>query len=73
MAEIALGICIGIILTQVVRFIVFATTYATGTLKIDHSNPEKDQYLFEVKDLDTLNKKKFIELKIDHHANLSQD
>ena len=45
---------------------------ATGTLKIDHSNPEKDVYRFEIDDLDKLNTKTRIVLKIDHDANLSQ-
>lgn len=46
---------------------------SSGVLRIDHSNPEKDIYRFEINDLDYLNKKKKIVLKIDHHANLSQD
>lgn len=45
---------------------------AQGTLRIDHSNPEKDVYLFEINSLDTISKKKRIVLKIDHNANLSQ-
>lgn len=45
---------------------------AQGTLRIDHSNPEKDVYLFEIDSLDTISKKKRIVLKIDHNANLSQ-
>lgn len=45
----------------------------SGTLKIDHSNPEKDQYRFEIDDLDKLDKRKTIILNIDHHADLSQD
>ena len=43
-----------------------------GTLRIDHSNPEKDIYRFEVDDLDNISKKKEIILKIDNNANLSQ-
>lgn len=46
---------------------------AHGTLRIDHSNPEKDVYRFEIDDLEKLNKKAYIELKIDHHADLSQN
>lgn len=44
----------------------------SGVLRIDHSNPEKDIYRFEIDDLDKLNKKSHIELKIDHDADLSQ-
>ena len=43
-----------------------------GTLRIDHSNPEKDVYRFEIDDLEKLNRKAYVELKIDHHADLSQ-
>ena len=45
---------------------------AHGTLRIDHSDPEKDVYRFEIDDLEKLNKKAYVELKIDHHADLSQ-
>ena len=44
-----------------------------GTLRIDHSNPDKDTYRFEVNDLDKLGKKKRIVLKVDNSASLSQD
>lgn len=44
-----------------------------GTLKIDHSNPEKDVYRFEIEDIDKLNSKRYITLKIDHNADLSQN
>lgn len=43
-----------------------------GTLRIDHFNPEKDIYRFEIDNLDALNKKSKIVLRIDHHADLSQ-
>lgn len=46
---------------------------SSGTLKIDHSNPEKDVYRFEVDNLDKLNKKRKIVLKIDNNADLSQN
>ena len=46
---------------------------SSGVLRIDHSNPEKDIYRFEINDLDYLNKKKKIILNIDNHADLSQE
>ena len=46
--------------------------FTSGTLRIDHSNPEKDLYRFEINDLEAINKKRRILLKIDHNANLSQ-
>jgi hypothetical protein len=45
---------------------------ARGVLRIDHSNPQKDLYLFEIDEIEKLNKKKCVILKIDHKANLSQ-
>ena len=45
---------------------------AYGVLRIDHSSSEKDVYRFEIDNLDVLSKKKFIVLKVDNNANLSQ-
>ena len=55
-----------------VAYVMFNLRCASGTLRIDHSNPEKDLYRFDIYDLDTLDKKVFIKLKIDHNADLSQ-
>ena len=64
----ALGVFIGFLVAALV-----STCYrAAGILKIDHSDPEKDQYLFEIGDLDGLSKKTKIVLKIDNKADLSQ-
>ena len=63
-----LGFVLAILIDAVERLIL----KPHGTLKIDHSNPEKDVYRFEINDLDSLDKKKRIVLKIDHHADLSQ-
>ena len=52
--------------------IVFTIRRTTGILKIDHSNPDKDVYRFEIDDLEKLHKKTRVVLKIDHHADLSQ-
>ena len=43
-----------------------------GILKIDHSDPKKDRYQFEIPDLDILDKKTEIFLRVDHDADLSQ-
>lgn len=61
------------LISSVVTIIVCNWRTAYGTLRIDHSNPEKDVYRIELGDLDKLKKKRRIELKIDHNANLSQD
>ena len=43
-----------------------------GTLRIDHSNSEKDTYLFEIDDLDKISEKEFVILRVDNYADLSQ-
>lgn len=48
------------------------TPKPTGVLKIDHSDPEKDRYLFEIDDLEKISEKSYIVLKIEHDADLSQ-
>lgn len=62
------GVLIGIIICSVIN--IFEVTH--GTLRIDHSNPDKDIYRFEIDDLDKLKNKSRIKLKIDHEADLSQ-
>lgn len=63
---------IGIFAGSFITSIIFFVKSSSGTLKIDHSNPQKDVYRFEIKDLDKLNKKKYVHLKIDNNADLSQ-
>lgn len=46
---------------------------AHGTLRIDHSNPEKDVYRIEIDDLDALSRKKRVILEVDNSAILSQE
>jgi hypothetical protein len=64
-----IGACIGAIGYGIIQRIFVAR----GTLRIDHSNPEKDIYRFEIDNLDKLDKKSYVELKIDRHADLSQN
>ena len=54
-----------------VTWIIFSCKTTYGTLRIDHSNPEKDVYRFDVDDIDKLSKKKRIVLKVDNNADLS--
>ena len=42
-----------------------------GTLQID-SKGEKELYRFEITDFDGLSKKKYVRLKVDNNADLSQ-
>ncbi len=64
------GLLIGSLLCNVLSVVYIKRTY--GTLKIDHSNPEKDIYRFEINNFDDLSKKKRIILKVDNNADLSQ-
>ena len=67
---------IAFIIGAIIGAIIYAVTQkifvAHGILRIDHSDPEKDLYRFEIENLDKLNKRSYVELKIDHHADLSQ-
>ena len=68
--DILYGIAIGLIVATV--FFIWNPWIKNGTLRIDHSNPEKDVYRFEIDNLDRLRNKKHIRLKIDNNADLSQ-
>ena len=59
------------ILGMFVDYIFSLKDTTRGVLRIDHSNQEKDVYRFEINDLENLNKKNKIVLKIDHYADLS--
>ena len=64
---------VGVLAGSIMYAIMQGIFVAHGTLRIDHSDPEKDVYRLEIGDLDELNRKSYVELKIDHHANLSQN
>ena len=69
--ELAFAFIAGIIIGMLVA--AFATIrMQAGTLKIDKSNPEKDVYLLEIDDLDNIDKKDFIILRVNDHASISQ-
>lgn len=71
--EYFVGFVIGCVVQAIVFCIFKAVSSSFGVLKIDHSNPEKDVYRIVLGDLDNLKKKKYVELKIDHNADLSQE
>lgn len=72
MTKILIGLAGGFAVGVIFTAIIYRISSSSGTLKIDHSNPEKDVYRFEIDDLDSLSKKKSILMKIDNHADLSQ-
>ena len=64
---------IGCLVGVAVTSIIFAIAYLRcpkGTLRIDHFNPEKDLYRFEIDHLESINGMKRIVLLIDHNAQL---
>lgn len=64
-----IGIVSGVIITSILWWV----KTLSGRLKIDHSNPEKDLYRLEIGDLDKVRKKKYLFLKIEDNADLSQN
>ena len=63
----------GVIFGTVIANVLLCIRYkVVGPLKIDHTNPEKDVYRFEVDNFDASNDKKMVFLKVDNDANLSQ-
>lgn len=64
-----MGVIFGIVIANALLHIRYKVI---GSLKIDHTNPEKDVYRFEVDNLNALNDKKMVFLKVDNDANLSQ-
>lgn len=55
---------LGLIAGLLVSVLAWLTKITVGTLKIDHSNPDKDVFKFEIDDLTSLTKKKFVFIKI---------
>lgn len=68
-----IGFVIGVVVEAIVSLIFKYFRSAFGTLRIDDSNPEKEIYRFVVNDLDELSKRKYVELKIERGADLSQE
>lgn len=69
-----LYVLVGVVIGVVVCCVIFTIkNRSIGTLRIDHSDPEKDRYRFDIPDLDILDRKRHICLKVDNHANLSHE
>lgn len=63
---------VGALIGSIVTLIYNHMFFTSGTLRIDHSDPNKDVYRIDIDDLDAIDKKKRMVLKIDHNADLSQ-
>lgn len=64
---------LGIIMGSICTIVWYRVLKTAGVLKIDHSNPEKDVYRFDIYDLNALSRKKRILLKVDNNADLSHE
>lgn len=64
----AIAFLAGMLANELIRYL----EGVYGVLRVDHSNPEKDVYRLEIDNLEALAKKKFVVLKVDNNADLSQ-
>lgn len=64
------GLLIGVAVCEAI--VIYRQRKSCGTLLIDHKNEEKELYRFEIDDFDALSKKKYVRLKVDNNADLSQ-
>ena len=62
----------GILVGGIIYPLIIFSLFTSGTLKIDHSDPKKDIYRFEIDKLENLSKTKRVILKVDNHADLSR-
>lgn len=67
-----IGFIGGILIGAILYKLIFMFRSRKGVLRIDHSNPEKDVYRFEIDGIADTSTKRFI-LKVDHGADLSQE
>lgn len=67
-----LWIVLAAISGSLITSLVYSFRSVFGILRIDRTNPQKDVYRFDIEDLDKIYKKKYVWLKIDKNADLSQ-
>lgn len=68
-----LGIGIGVVVGTIVTILITKLCAGSGVLRIDHSDPEKDVYRFELDRFEDLRKKKRIVMRIDNNANFRKN
>lgn len=64
------GLLVGTVIGEAIAILRMRKT--CGTLQIDRTG-EKELYRFEIDDFDGLSKRKYVRLKVNNNANLSQD
>ena len=64
------GLLVGTVICETIAILRMQKT--CGTLLIDNNLEDKTIYRFDANDLDALSKKKYVRLKVDSNADLSQ-
>lgn len=64
---------VGLLIGVIIGVYIYCKLNTMGTLRIDHTNPEKDIYRIELDEFEGLSKKKRVLLQIDNNARLSQE
>ena len=59
-----IGLIVGFAAGVAITLLITTRRITAGTLEIDKWNPEKDTYRITIDDLDMLEKKKYVELKV---------
>ena len=52
--------------------VLYLRMHVSGTLKADRSDPDRDVYRLEIDDFESFDKSKYVVLRVDNNANLSQ-
>ena len=63
---------VGIFVGLVVATTIITLKSSFGTFRIDCSNPEKDVYRLDIHSVDNIANKKYIIMRVDKNADLSQ-
>lgn len=71
--EYFIGYIVGVVTYAIISTIMELIRSAWGTLTVDRSNPEKDVYKLNIDDLDSLNVKKRVILRVVRNNKTSQN
>lgn len=65
--------CLIMMLIEAMIFVAVDLYRQCGTMRIDHSNPEKDIYRLDIDSLSKMSKRRYIILRVDNNADLSDN
>lgn len=66
------GYVISMIIGAIVGCMLMKAYLTKGVLQIDKNDPERDVYRLCIDELESLDRKKYVMLKVDKHANVTQ-